>query len=188
MTTLDVLSAGALTTVQDLGRPGFASTGVGHSGALDPRSLSLANRLVGNTNEAAGLEMTFGGLRVRLSRRVEVAVTGCVAPVQINGRPAGRNAVLVLECGDVLAVGPPTAGVRSYLAVRGGITVPKILGSCSMTCCPVSGPGRPGWRLAAHRRRDGGISPARTGARRRLSCLHPQAESHSRSATRLVLQ
>jgi biotin-dependent carboxylase-like uncharacterized protein len=140
MTALDVLSAGALTTVQDLGRPGFASTGVGRSGALDPRSLSLANRLVGNTNEAAGLEVTFGGLRVRPNRRVEVAVTGCVAPVQINGRPAGRNAVLVLECGDVLAVGPPSAGVRSYLAVRGGVTVPKILGSRSTDMLSGIGP------------------------------------------------
>jgi biotin-dependent carboxylase-like uncharacterized protein len=140
MTTLSVLSAGSLTTVQDLGRPGFASLGVGHSGALDSESFSLANRLVGNRKEAAGLEITFGGLMVRSNRRVEVAVTGSVAPVQINGRPAGRNAVLILECGDTLAVGPPSAGVRSYLAVRGGIAVPRVLGSRSTDMLSGIGP------------------------------------------------
>ncbi len=140
MNSLSVLSAGSLTTVQDLGRPGFASMGVGNSGALDCESFSLANRLVGNTKEAAGLEITFGGLIVRSGRRVEVAVTGCVAPVQINGRLAGRNAVLILERGDVLAVGPPSAGVRSYLAVRGGICVSRVLGSRSTDTLSGVGP------------------------------------------------
>jgi biotin-dependent carboxylase-like uncharacterized protein len=140
MTTLTVLSAGPLTTIQDLGRPGFASMGVGHSGAADIESFTLGNRLVGNKEGAAAFESTFGGLTIRPSCRIEVAVTGSVASVAINGRPAGRNAVLVLNRGDMLAVGSPSAGVRSYLAVRGGIAVRKILGSRSTDTLSGIGP------------------------------------------------
>jgi biotin-dependent carboxylase-like uncharacterized protein len=137
---LTVLSAGPLTTIQDCGRPGHAAMGVGHSGAVDAASYALANRLVGNKRNAAALETTFGGLVIRSSEAVEVAVTGSTAPVVLNGRPEGRNAVLVLGRGDMLTIGPPTAGVRSYLAVRGGIEIPQVLGSRSTDTLSGIGP------------------------------------------------
>ncbi|MEU9578654.1 biotin-dependent carboxyltransferase family protein [Streptomyces chilikensis] len=124
---LEVLAAGPLATVQDLGRPGLAAVGVGLSGAADRGSLRLANRLVGNEEGAAGVEATFGGLSVRALRAVTVAVTGAVCPLTVGA----MNSVVHLAAGQRLTLGTPTAGLRSYLAVRGGIAVPAVLGSRS---------------------------------------------------------
>jgi biotin-dependent carboxylase-like uncharacterized protein len=140
MTILSVVAAGPLTTIQDLGRPGLASTGIGHSGPADRASFTLANRIVGNHENAAGIETTFGGLVIRASHNISLAVTGCIAPVTINDRSEGRNAVLNLRSGDTLTIGTPMAGVRSYLAVRGGIDVPRVLGSRSTDTLSGIGP------------------------------------------------
>ncbi len=126
---LTVLAPGPLATVQDRGRPGWASIGVTRSGAADRGAHDLANRLVGNDPRAATVEVTAGGLRVRSARGCLVAVTGAPAPVTVGGRPAPCNAPLRLPAGSVLALGVPPVGLRSYLAVRGGIGVPAVLGS-----------------------------------------------------------
>jgi len=126
-----VLRAGRGATVQDLGRPGFAHLGIGRSGAADRGSLRLANRLVGNTEGAAGLEVTLGGLAVRFDAAATVALAGAPCPVRLGGRGAALHAPLAARTGDVLELGAPPRGVRTYLAVRGGIAVAPVLGSRS---------------------------------------------------------
>lgn len=137
---LAVLAPGPLTTVQDLGRPGHAAIGVTRSGAADTAAAGLANRLVGNRPEAALLEVTAGGLRLRAGRTVLVAVTGAPLPVAVDGRPAPFAAPMTLPPGAVLSLGTPWAGLRSYLAVRGGIDVPPVLGSRSTDTLSGLGP------------------------------------------------
>jgi biotin-dependent carboxylase-like uncharacterized protein len=137
---LDVVAPGPATTVQDLGRPGLAHLGVSRSGAADRGALRLANRLVGNPEGAAGLEVTLGGLAVRAAGHLVVAVTGAVAPLTLAGRGAGRNAVLHLAPGDLLTVGTASAGLRLYVAVRGGLDGPAVLGSRSRDTLAGLGP------------------------------------------------
>jgi biotin-dependent carboxylase-like uncharacterized protein len=131
---IEVLAPGPLTTVQDRGRPGFAALGVPRSGAFDPGALALANRLVGNDESAAGLEITYGGLALRCHRPVTVALTGAAC--------AGLDfgAAVSLPAGTVLRLGRPAAGLRSYLAVRGGVDVPPVLGSRSTDTLSGLGP------------------------------------------------
>ena len=137
---LTVLAAGPLTTVQDRGRPGWAEIGVTRSGAADRAAADLANRLVGNDASAAVLEVTAGGLRIRAERTLLVAVTGAPAPVTVDGRPAPFDGPLTLTPGQVLGLGLPPVGLRSYLAVRGGIDVPTVLGSRSTDTLSGLGP------------------------------------------------
>jgi biotin-dependent carboxylase-like uncharacterized protein len=141
--SLLVEAVAAGTTVQDLGRPGLAHLGVTGSGAADRAALRLANRLVGNPDSAAGLEITLGGLAVRAGAACTVAVTGARCPVAVDGVPQPRNAVLALPAGSRLALGPATAGVRAYLAVRGGIDVAPVLGSRSRDTLAALGPPPP---------------------------------------------
>lgn len=156
MTAVDVVAAGPATTVQDLGRPGFAHLGVGRSGAADRGALRLANRLVGNPEGAAGVEVTLGGLAVRAAGHLVVAVTGAVAPLTLAGRGAGRNAVLHLAPGDLLTIGTAVAGLRVYVAVRGGFDGPVVLGSRSRDTLAGLGPAP----LAAGDRLTVGPAPA----------------------------
>jgi biotin-dependent carboxylase-like uncharacterized protein len=137
---LTVLASGPLTTVQDRGRPGWASIGVTRSGAADRQAAALANRLVGNDAAAAVLEVTVGGLQVRAGRTLLVAVSGAPAPVTVDGRAAPFDAPLTLRPGQVLGLGNPAVGLRSYLAVRGGIGVPPVLGSRSTDTLSGLGP------------------------------------------------
>jgi biotin-dependent carboxylase-like uncharacterized protein len=125
--SLTVVRAGPLTTVQDLGRPGHAHLGVPRSGAADRPALRRANRMVGNAEDAAGLEATLLGVTVRLADARWVAVTGAAAELRADGRPV-RSPVR-LAAGATLSVGRATRGLRSYLAVGGGIAVPAVLGS-----------------------------------------------------------
>jgi biotin-dependent carboxylase-like uncharacterized protein len=126
---LEVLRAGPLTTVQDLGRPGYAHLGVPRSGALDEPALRAANRLVGNDPGAAGLEITLTGCRLRLRRPALVALTGAPARVRADGGDAPFGAAL--EVAGELHIGRCIRGVRTYLAIAGGIDVPAVLGSRS---------------------------------------------------------
>ena len=137
-----MLGAGPLATVQDLGRPGWAGIGVTRSGAADRASAALANRLVGNDPAAAVVEVTAGGLRVRAGRTVLVAVTGAPAAVTVDGRAAPFDAPLPLVRGAVLALGVPPVGLRSYVAVRGGVDVAPVLGSRSTDTLSGLGPAR----------------------------------------------
>jgi biotin-dependent carboxylase-like uncharacterized protein len=137
---LEILRPGFATTVQDLGRPGHAALGVGRSGAADRGSFRLANRLVGNPWEAAGLEVTLGGLVLRASALTTVAVTGADCPLMAGGRAFGLNAPITLHAGQELSLGMASAGLRCYVAVRGGIDVPPVLGSRSTDTLGKLGP------------------------------------------------
>ena len=146
---IDIVDPGPLGTVQDLGRPGHAALGVGASGAADRGSLRLANRLVGNVEQAAAVELTFGGLRAHFRRTVTVALTGAPCPVTVGGRAAPMNGPFSVRAGEELMVGRPDEGLRTYLAVRGGIDVPLVLGSRSTDVLARIGPPtlRPGSSL-----------------------------------------
>jgi biotin-dependent carboxylase-like uncharacterized protein len=152
---LKVIDGGPLTTIQDAGRPGQAHLGVAPSGFLDAPAATLANRLVGNPESTALLETTGRGPRLRLvqptsSDSVVVALTGAPASIRINGRAAEPLAAQVLHPDDELEIGTVTAGVRSYLAIRGGLLVPEVLGSRSTDLLSGLGPAplQPGQLLA----------------------------------------
>jgi len=131
---IEIIEPGPLTTVQDLGRPGLAALGVPRSGAFDRAALALANRLVGNDEAAAGLEITFGGLALRGHGPLTVALTGAACA----GLEFG--AAVSLPAGAVVRLGRPATGLRSYLAVRGGLDVPPVLGSRSTDTLSGLGP------------------------------------------------
>jgi biotin-dependent carboxylase-like uncharacterized protein len=135
-----VVKAGLLTTVQDLGRPGFAHLGVARSGALDQPALMRANRLVGNLDSAAGLETTLTGASLRAESAMTVAVTGAPARVTVDGAPAEFGAAVTVPAGSLLEIGAASAGVRSYVAVAGGISVAPVLGSRSTDTLSGLGP------------------------------------------------
>ncbi|MEU3458795.1 biotin-dependent carboxyltransferase family protein [Streptomyces sp. NPDC006733] len=135
-----VVRAGALTTVQDLGRPGHAHLGVPRSGALDPPAHRRANRLVGNPDGAATLETTVNGCAVRAERAVVAAVTGAPCAVRIDGAPAPWGAAVRVPAGAVLELGPAEHGLRCYLALAGGVDVEPVLGSRSTDLLSGLGP------------------------------------------------
>jgi biotin-dependent carboxylase-like uncharacterized protein len=137
---LEVLRAGPLTTVQDLGRPGYASLGVPRSGALDRPALRLANRLVGNPESRAGLEITVSGCVLRAHSPVVLAVTGGYASIAVDGRPAGYGVAVPVPRDSTVHIGPVRYGVRTYLGVGGGIAVPDVLGSRSTDTLSGIGP------------------------------------------------
>ncbi len=138
--SLRVIASGPYACLQDLGRPGYAGLGVGRSGAADRGALRLANRLVGNDEGAAGIEVLLGGLVVRAHEPVLVAVTGALGPVTVAGRPVGMNAATPVPAGATVQVAPGLAGVRRYVAVRGGIAADPVLGSRSTDTLAGLGP------------------------------------------------
>src|SRR5438105_477739 len=123
MTELSVQRPGPRTTVQDLGRPGYAHLGVPQAGAADRAALRDANRSVGNDDHAAALEVTVGGLVVTAAGDLTAAVVG--APWTIDGDPVDVEAAVLLRPGATVAVGT-AHGVYAYLAVAGGIDVPPV--------------------------------------------------------------
>lgn len=143
--SLHVLAPGPLALVEDLGRPGFAHLGVSASGALDRASLQLANRLVGNPHDAAGLEITMGLFHARFDAPAWFSVTGAEGDVVLvrDGAPSASVPLAVAthaEPGDRIEFGPARHGVRFYLAVRGGLDAPSTLGSRSSDTLSGLGP------------------------------------------------
>ncbi|WP_051028769.1 hypothetical protein, partial [Cellulosimicrobium cellulans] len=126
---LEVLATGPLALVEDAGRPGLAAVGVGPSGAADRASHALANRLVGNPDGAAAIEVTLGGLAVRFAGGAVVALAGAAVPASVDGSPVGMHAALRVPDGGTLRLGLAARGLRTYLAVRGGLRPPAVLGS-----------------------------------------------------------
>ena len=126
---IEIVAPGPLCTVQDRGRPGLAHLGVGRSGAVDRPAYELANRLVGNPGGEAALELTFGGARVRFDTACLVAVTG--AACATTGHDLGDQQPVAVPAGTTIAFAVPDQGVRTYLAVRGGIDARPVLGSRS---------------------------------------------------------
>ncbi|MET7652738.1 MULTISPECIES: biotin-dependent carboxyltransferase family protein [unclassified Streptomyces] len=137
---LFVVRAGALTTVQDRGRPGHAHLGVPRSGALDAPAAALVNRLVGNSLDAAVLETTLNGCALKPRSDVTLAVGGAPCRVTVDGRPVAWGAPVRVRAGAVLDVGPAVTGVRAYVAVAGGVIVEPVLGSRSTDLLSGLGP------------------------------------------------
>ena len=131
MKIIEVVDGGMLTTVQDLGRYGYQRYGVPTSGAMDLFSLRAANRLVGNPDEAAGLEMTLVGPRLRFVAPATIAVTGADLGARLDSAALPTWQSVLLEPGAELWFAGPQSGVRAYLAVAGGVDVPLVLGSRS---------------------------------------------------------
>jgi len=138
---LEVLCTGPLALVEDLGRPGLAHMGVTRSGAADRRSHALANRLVANPGDSATIEVTFGGFAARVrGGDVAIAVTGADTDPAVNGVPFGANSIHYAHDGDVISMATPQAGLRTYVAVRGGFDVEPVLGSRSYDVMSAIGP------------------------------------------------
>jgi antagonist of KipI len=131
METIEVLEPGLFTTVQDLGRYGYQRYGVPVSGALDPFALRVANLLVANDEGEAGLEITLVGPQLLFLADAVIALTGGDLRPELNGRPRPMWQAVLAPRGSVLAFAGAREGVRSYLAIAGGIDVPPVLGSRS---------------------------------------------------------
>jgi biotin-dependent carboxylase-like uncharacterized protein len=141
--TMTILRTGPLTVIKDEGRPGHAGQGVAPSGAVDRGAYARANALVGNPRGAAVLECTLGGLRVRFDEPATVALTGTDAVLTVDGTRTGVEEVVSVPAGAEVAVTMPRRGLRSYLAVRGGLAVPMVLGSRSTDRLAGIGPAKP---------------------------------------------
>jgi biotin-dependent carboxylase-like uncharacterized protein len=148
--TLHVVETGPLVTVQDRGRHGLAHLGVSHAGALDAPAAALANRLVGNEPDAAVLEVLLGGLSLRTDAGCWMAVTGAPGPLRVEGRARGHTRAEWVPAGVTMTIGRPATGLRSYVAVAGGVAVEPVLGSRSTDTLAWVGPPRvePGAELA----------------------------------------
>lgn len=137
MARIRVLAPGLLTTLQDLGRPGYGREGVAVSGAADGFSLRIANRLLGNPEGAAALEMTLLGGRFLFEEKALVALAGSDFGAVLERRGGEGSGSLapwssfLVGAGDVLRLGPSRSGARAYLAVRGGFAVQPFLGSAA---------------------------------------------------------
>jgi len=132
---IEIIQPGPLALFQDLGRPGYTDLGVGRCGAFDKTAHRLANRLVGNSESAATIEITLGQLKLRLLQASTIAVTGARTDIIVEAghqtRTHDSNTPLSLPADCTLQLGTPSIGVRSYLAVRGGFDAPVVLGSRS---------------------------------------------------------
>ncbi|MPS77729.1 MAG: 5-oxoprolinase/urea amidolyase family protein [Achromobacter sp.] len=142
---LEVVSPGLQAVFEDLGRAGQARQGVAASGAMDRGALRAANRLVGNAPGQAAIEIVYGGFQLRAHGPSVVAVTGARGDITLrNAAGATWTAptyhAIALEDGDTLTLGQPSAGIRYYLAARGGFDVQPVLGSCSTDTLARVGP------------------------------------------------
>ena len=146
---LEVLATGPLVLVEDLGRRGLADAGVPRSGAADQPAYLLGLRLVGHllgpngddaTQAPASLEVLLGGFAARARGDLLLALTGAPCPATADGRPVPHAAPFTLRDGQVLALAPAGSGLRTYVAVRGGVVVPPVLGSRSSDTLSGVGP------------------------------------------------
>lgn len=129
--SLCVLKPGLLDTVQDAGRPGHAALGIGRAGAMDLPAWQLANALVGNRHGEAALECTVLGPELRFTEPGWFAVTGALDQLQLDGRWLPAWCAIHAPAGATVRLGPLRQGCRAYLAVRGGLLAPRLLGSAS---------------------------------------------------------
>ena len=129
--TMRVIHAGLSTTVQDFGRYGFAHLGISPCGAADAISFRLANLLVGNEENAPAIEMTLQGATLEFDRNTVVAITGAMSDCKIGSYRTPSYAAVEVPAGGTLQCGNTKDGARTYLAISGGIDVPRIMGSAS---------------------------------------------------------
>jgi biotin-dependent carboxylase-like uncharacterized protein len=137
---IEVLEPGGLTTIQDLGRHGYAHLGVPGSGAADPPAMRLANRLVGNPEGAATLELTLRGPVLRFGVRAVIALAGAPVDGRAGRRALAMHATEVIEPGEEVRIGLARAGLRTYLAVRGGFVAEPVMGSVATDVLTGLGP------------------------------------------------
>jgi KipI family sensor histidine kinase inhibitor len=142
---IQIMSVGLPVLFQDLGRSGQAHQGISVSGAADRASFKAANRLVGNAPGTPALEITLGALRFRMQGTGVMALTGAPAPVTITGIngtqvSAAHHAPIALDDGDVVSIATPASGMRSYLSMRGGFKVAKVIGSAASDTLAQIGP------------------------------------------------
>ena len=192
---IQVLDPGFFTTVQDLGRPGLGHLGVPMAGAADAFSLRVANRLVGNADGAAALEMTSRGATLSFDAPAHIALAGGELEAALDGQPLPMHQTLLIPAGGLLRMGRILTGFRSYLAVAGGLQVPTVLGSASSDTLAGLGPaplaadarlalGEPGPAPGFYMR-----SPRRFGAEAQLRILPgPQEDWFTPAARRQLLE
>lgn len=137
---LEVLASPRPVLVQDAGRPGLSHLGVSPSGAADHAAYQLGARLLGQAGDRAALEIVLGELVVRAHGSLTAALTGAALPAEVDGRAVGHGAPFLVRDGQVLRLGRPAQGLRTYLSVRGGIAVPPVLGSRSRDTLAALGP------------------------------------------------
>ncbi|KAA8969655.1 5-oxoprolinase/urea amidolyase family protein [Mycobacterium sp.] len=141
MPALEIVRTGPLALIEDLGRVGLSHLGVSRSGAADRRSHTLANRLLANPDDRATIEVTLGGFSARVrGGDVDIAVTGADTDPAVDGIAFGNNSIHHVCDGEVISLGVPCSGLRSYLGVRGGIDVTPVLGSRSYDVMSAIGP------------------------------------------------
>ncbi|RKF50923.1 biotin-dependent carboxyltransferase family protein [Paraburkholderia fungorum] len=128
---IEILSSAALATVQDQGREGYLRYGVGTAGAMDRLALAIGNLLLGNPDDAAGIEIPMFPFRIRFLEDLAFAVTGADCSAHLGDRPVLPWWTVQAKQGDVLTIGVPTSGTRCYLSLAGGVDVPVVLGSRS---------------------------------------------------------
>lgn len=131
MTGLRVIQVGLHATVQDLGRAGYLGYGITNGGAVDAFALRCANRLVGNTDNLAGLEVVLNGITLVASCDLQLALCGAPVPLQVNNEPCPMNMRVSVTAGSTVTLGRAIQGNYSYLAVKGGMSTPLVLGSRS---------------------------------------------------------
>jgi biotin-dependent carboxylase-like uncharacterized protein len=166
---IDVIRAGLLTTVQDLGRHGYRHLGVAMGGALDRLSLEVGNRLVGNRPDAAGLEVTFGPTVLRFPRATRVAITGTEFGATLDGKPVYSWWSLPVQAGQELTLQAARRGMRGYVCIAGGIDVLPMLGSRSTDLAGHFG------GLGGRALRDGDRLPVGVPSSRAGASFSPQA-------------
>jgi biotin-dependent carboxylase-like uncharacterized protein len=128
---LNILNPGLSTSIQDLGRPGYFHLGIPIGGAMDRFAMRVANMLVGNAEEAAGLEAVFMGPEITFTEDALIAITGAELPVMLDGVEQNTWTALTVTKGQTLSFGFLQSGARIYIAVSGGIDTPVALGSRS---------------------------------------------------------
>ncbi|HEX8849076.1 MAG TPA: biotin-dependent carboxyltransferase family protein [Gemmatimonadaceae bacterium] len=171
--TIEVLRAGQLTTVQDLGRHRWQHDGVPECGAMDSWAARLANLLVGNAEDAALLELTLTGPSLRFRRAATIALGGADFGALLDGAPLAPWHSARVSAGSTLELGAASGGCRGYLALAGGIEVPLVLGSRS-TCLAAAFGGHEGRALRAGDVLPVGPAPGETRRRALAASLHPE--------------
>lgn len=148
VSSIEILSLGLPVLFQDLGRAGQAGQGISVSGAADRASFKAANRIVGNPANTTALEITLGGLSFIMRGQGVMVLTGATAAISITGVDGSRisaphHTAIALDDGDVVSFGTPEAGMRSYLALRGGFDIAPVLSSTATDTLAQIGPAAP---------------------------------------------
>ena len=143
--SIKVITPGMLSTIQDGGRKGFAAMGFNASGVMDVRSYHIANALVGNFTDEAVIEMTYLGGSFKFLESNYIAITGADMSPKLDGVPVEMYTTVFVKQDETLTFSAAESGMRAYIAVRGGIDVPVIMGSRSTNLkCKLGGlDGRP---------------------------------------------